>query len=58
MKRSGPLPQTNEELEAVSSFNKKEAAFPPLFNLINEQGSELWSPFWERPARSALFIQF
>jgi hypothetical protein len=55
MRQQGPLPQANEEHKAFSSSNEKtQAVFPPLFESINNQGSELWSPFWERPARSAL----
>jgi len=58
MTQQGPLPQANEEHNAGSSLTRKQkAVFSPLFNRSNP-GSELRSPFWERPARSALFVQF
>src|SRR5438067_1666903 len=60
MKQSRLLPHTNEEHEAVSSFNEKtQAVFPPLFkSILPIRAPSSGVHFWERPARSTLFIQF
>jgi NAD(P)-dependent dehydrogenase (short-subunit alcohol dehydrogenase family) len=47
MRQQGPLPQANEEQKAFSLSNEKtQAAFPPLFEFINESGLRALESIW------------